>query len=863
MLIRVISVVIGYIFSYSMIMKHVFLIALLFSLAACTSDSLPPTDEPQEVPAVEVPDAYRDKIRTQPYPKADNELMINPAPLIVPQSQKTGEMLEFALSSSASFNTSETLVSTLQTGCFFNPHRVLKAGTWYWRFRSCAADGTAAGEWSEAIAFEVAGDEAVFVTPSFADFVCNAPRDYPRLYCFLAPRIDEARRKVASHSEYKALLTRAATALDTNYQALGDLCSQASVLKAQAFWLYQAAYLTLQSRYADKLHEMLEAFCMASPSDGQLFADNFTSSDVAICCLLAYDLLHDRLDPTERSAAEELLMRVLRRYYKENLGYQENHIFDNHFWQQNMRTYFQIAFLLYDHPVYGSEVLPMLEYYYELWTARAPAGGFNTDGMWHNGTGYFTANVHTLAYMPALLSYVARFDFLGHPWYRASGQALVYSFPPHSASNGFGDGSEQGDTPSRLTAAFADYLARETGDAYAGWYAAECADLVAQDYELRLYRMCADRTYDMAFPADAPKMLWYEDTGEVAMHSHPGSTDDDLALSFRSSTFGSGSHTTASQNAFNLLYEGQPVYRSTGYYQNFSDAHNLMSYRHSRAHNTLLVNGIGQPYSTKGYGSVVRALGGSHISYCLGDASHAYCGVSDDPMWVSAFEQAGISQTPENGFGDTPLNCYRRHVLMLHPDILLVYDELEASEPVRWEWLLHSPVRFSIDEEQQMLTTAGADGSYVAVTQLFCGEPFSLSQTDRFRVPPAQITPATPNQWHLTATVEGSNAARFLAVVRVGHTGADIPLLRSTGNHIFEVGDWKIRAVLDASQPAALEVTHDAVPVAFSLGADNPQIGGTPYMRRYASSSVLYDEIDGVWQVQEAVDKTPVMTRNR
>lgn len=66
-----------------------------------------------------------------------------------------------------------------------------------------------------------------------------------------------------------------------------------------------------------------------------------------------------------------------------------------------------------------------------------------------------------------------------------------------------------------------------------------------------------------------------------------------------------------------------------------------------------------------------------------------------------------------------------------------------------------------------------------------------------------------------------------------------------------------------ASQPAALEVTHDAVPVVFSLGADNPQIGGTPYMRRYASSSVLYDEIDGVWQVQEAVDKTPVMTRNR
>lgn len=60
-------------------------------------------------------------------------------------------------------------------------------------------------------------------------------------------------------------------------------------------------------------------------------------------------------------------------------------------------------------------------------------------------------------------------------------------------------------------------------------------------------------------------------------------------------------------------------------------------------------------------------------------------------MWVKNFENAGIAQTPENGFGTTPLTKYRRQVLMLYPDIVLVYDELEASEPVRWEWLLHSP----------------------------------------------------------------------------------------------------------------------------------------------------------------------------
>ena len=257
--------------------------------------------------------------------------------------------------------------------------------------------------------------------------------------------------------------------------------------------------------------------------------------------------------------------------------------------------------------------------------------------------------------------------------------------------------------------------------------------------------MCTEQDYNTAFPAEADKMVWYKDAGEVAMHSAPEDTGKDLALSFRSSTFGSGSHTTASQNAFNLLYKGVDVYRSTGYYQNFSDAHNLMSYRHTQAHNSLLVNGIGQPYSTEGYGSVMRAMGGQHISYCLGDASHAYRGISNDPMWVGYFKQAGIDQVPAHGFGATPLTKYRRHVLMLHPHTVIVYDELEASEAVRWEWLLHSPTEFKMDATKKTLSTNNKTKGWMAVTQLFGGHVFTLSQTDRFVVPPAITGAEYPN----------------------------------------------------------------------------------------------------------------------
>lgn len=156
-----------------------------------------------------------------------------------------------------------------------------------------------------------------------------------------------------------------------------------------------------------------------------------------------------------------------------------------------MRILFQACFILYDKAAYADEILPMLEYYYEIWSARAPASGFNRDGIWHNGTGYIATNIKTLYYIPSLFSHITRSDFLKHPWYLNAGKALVYTSPPHSKSIGFGDGSESGEEPSRVLAAFADFLAKENADPYSGWYADQCKELVQQDYEFRLYRMYA------------------------------------------------------------------------------------------------------------------------------------------------------------------------------------------------------------------------------------------------------------------------------------------------------------------------------------------------------------------------------------
>ena len=91
-----------------------------------------------------------------------------------------------------------------------------------------------------------------------------------------------------------------------------DLYNRAEELRQHATYLYQAYHLTQKEIYAEKLRQLLEALIVAPPADGQLFASNFTASNIAWCLVAAYDLLYNNLSASDRTAAEELMMRVAR-----------------------------------------------------------------------------------------------------------------------------------------------------------------------------------------------------------------------------------------------------------------------------------------------------------------------------------------------------------------------------------------------------------------------------------------------------------------------------------------------------------------------------------------------------------------------
>lgn len=806
------------------------------------------------------PGQIHENVRETPFPQKHNTLYINPSPLLVPLEMKQSDYLQFNLSQDKRFESAGSILSEKTPWCMFNPHRILENGTWYWRVRSISRSGEAM-PWSETYTFTVTEDVPEFVTPTFDVFLNNIPKEHARIYCFLRDSLDNARKAMRQHPDFEPMIAESREALAMDYRTDRNPYSKVSLMYTHTDYLNTAYTMFQRNVYAEKMVQNVRCLLTAE-IDQKVIGNDFKAGELAYLLACTYETCYERFTERERIQIEEIILTVLNRYLPHIINKEEVHIFDNHFWQFTFRHLLQASIAIYDKYPQTREYL---EYSYELWTARAPASGFNRDGNWHNGTAYFSANAISLFYVPTLFSYLTGTDFMQHPWYKNAGIGLAYTWQPGSLSAGFGDGHEQmNPKPLRIRSAFADLMARTTGDPYAAWYSS-INDRYKDESETRLYRLASGKKRPEAtgLPADAPKAVWFKDSGEMIANSNLKDGKRNLSLSFHSSPYGSGSHTHSNQNAFNLHYGGKAIYRAVGHYMNFKDAHNLLDYRNTRGQNTLLVNGIGQPFSIRAYGYITRMFNGEHISYALGDASNAYCGISEYPMWINNFKSEQLEQSVENGFGSTPLKKYRRHIFLLHPDKVVVYDELEADKAVRWDWLLHSPVKFSIDETTRTLVTRNTENNFSSVAQLFSEQACSISQTDRYNAEPNEKIAVRGEDfsrpWSLTASFAPCKKTRILTIIQVEADGKQAVEIIRTGNS-FQCGDWTIEAELDAKRPTALYIRNIRNRATFSLGKKNPEMNGKIYQCRKADASVLYDRIDGEWKTQEMDDREMQIT---
>lgn len=803
-------------------------------------------------------DAVHANMRDKPYPREGQLLYINPCPLIVPRELRpSGGFLEFELSQDMNFPEEGTFRSGKKSWNMYNVHKELAVGDWYWRYRSID-NADKVTSWSETIKFTITGDEEKFVTPEWSVFKERIPQGYPRTQCFLDDYLPVDVAKAKTHPEYGEVEKKANEAM--KYQMPGGN-PYASSPTGHVKNLMNAYVLLQEEKYQDKMLEIARNLIAYPVSDKELLnGGNFSGSDRADMMSILYDYCYEKLDESEKSAIEDVLVRLTGYYFDNYKGYLENRIFDNHVWQVVLQRITQGAFTICQkYP----EVMKNLEYAYEVWTARAPNTGFNRDGAWINGGGYFGVNVYTLFYMPMLFSYVTDFDFLQHPWYKNAGKALVYAWLPGTNETSFGDQvGEYGYAENgKAQMEFADFLARELKDPYASWYVNSETLRHRNATKMRLYRIVkADVAYGEKL-GEFENYVWHQDIGSGIAFSDMLHPEKNMALAFRSSPFGSGSHTLADQNSFKLLYKGDYVYRNAGYYTSFGDGHTLLQYRHTRGHNTIMINNIGQAFTTQSYGNITRGLNGDNLAYFLGDASNAYHEFSD--YWDGNITGNGFAQTPEYGFGENPLNKYKRHIFMLRPNKVVIYDDLGADEPATWQWLLHSDKEFQIAGNKVTTHYSSSNrGDFVSVAQIFSNHTPIITKTNEWfmNIEPVEDGHGYPKQWHLTANFEATATNRILTVIQLNDQGESEENVWRANNN-FVIGDWSIEAEMDGNKPAAISITNETIGTVFSYGNQAPVIEGAAYQRKQENSSVLYDQVKGVMRIQEISDRPLYVTR--
>lgn len=357
----------------------------------------------------------------------------------------------------------------------------------------------------------------------------------------------------------------------------------------------------------------------------------------------------------------------------------------------------------------------------------SPWGG--DDGGWAEGPAYWRGTFEHATFQDALLAIGDPLAY-AQPFWRNSPYFAVYNVQPYLHTV-FGDVSNAGRF--NLEPVIADYMehmARVLQDGYLLSYGALCTDTRARPSERGLAGL--DRIYPTAtefllrnfiashLPVPAARPLGelpherhFADIGLVSLHSALGDPANDIHVTFKSSKYGSFSHSHADQNAFILNAWGEGLAINSAYREFHNSPIHQQWTRQTVSKNALLIDGVGQkPQSKESRGAITRFAVGGRFTWARGDALRAY----------QLMQPAGRvrRETRDLVFID------RRYVLLR--------DRVELASPGRLSWLLHAERHLAWDGSS---TTAFIRGRTASLTAklLLPGREWSGSVSTKFPVP--------------------------------------------------------------------------------------------------------------------------------
>ncbi len=668
----------------------------------------------------------------------------------------------------------------------YTPDHAVAPGTYFWRYRLADKSG-APSEWSIARRVEVPASAATLPMPTLAQQRAKVPAQHPRL--FMRPEDLPRLRELARGREAPALAALKKSA-DVYIKAgptpepahLGSARDKENAELVKYWWPNRAqteqacneaetiAFVYLLT--GDKVYgEAARRWVLHLASWNPKGTTNFTLNCEAGKPLLyrparAYDWAWDMFTPEERTKIQTAFRaRVIEAWNSGEVGRGVGHL-QRPFASHGNRVWHKLA----EAGIAWLDEIPeapqWLDYAVNKFFACYPVWS-DDDGGWHEGVSYWSGYQSKAVWWLQVAKSALDLDGLKKPFFAQVGDYPLYIAPPHSPNAGFGDLSSRPITPP----SFMEYHLRArsvSGDggsaAHWRWWTQaggmkENSGVLGFLYRANLPPLPAAKK-----PTGLPQSKIFHGIGVASLHTTLLDARDDVHFAFKASPFGTQSHGHNAQNSFFLNAYGEALLVACTYRDLHGSKFHYQWVHSTRAQNAVLVNGEGQiPHSVSSTAKIIREELTPISDYIVGDATVAY--------------------------GKRLERAWRNTIFVKGPQpFVVIYDELIAPQPAKFQFMLHALSAFTVDEKAARVSVAqpkaGLSAAYLSPV------PLTFAQTDGFKPAPSK---EFPNQWHLETGTTELRKVLGMVTVLVPHRAGKAPV-------------WQARRTDDATG-ATVEVT--------------------------------------------------------
>ncbi len=439
----------------------------------------------------------------------------------------------------------------------------------------------------------------------------------------------------------------------------------------------------------------------------------------------------------------------------------------------------------------------------------SPWGG--DDGGWGEGNAYWRGTFEHAAFQDALLAIGDPLAYAS-PFWKNSPFFAIYNVQPYLHTT-FGDTSNAGHF--NLEPAIADYMehvARVQQNGFFRAYAELCTDQrtrpidkglaelgrsypTAAEFLVRNFIAAAQPLPPARPLSELPPYRYFADVGWVSLHSALGRPADDIQVTFKSSPYGSFSHSHADQNSFILNAYGEGLAINSAYREFHNSPHHRDWTRQTISKNALLINGAGQKAQNKAAtGRITHFEVGARFVWTTGDATKAY-----------------QTMQPKG-----KVKLVTRDLVFIDQRYVVLRDRVELSEPGALSWLLHAEHHLDWDQAAQRAFIRGEKAALTA-QMVAPGITWRGRVTDRFPVPVdpkyakgevtgSYLTGKWHNQQHLTLESAGTADSYTVWTVLWPERDGTAPATLKA--------EWQPGALLITrpdGQTDTLTLTHDSI----------------------------------------------------